>query len=190
MNRTVMSVAALALVGAGVFAFAQTQTRAPSEPEMASPEPSFPAMAGMRSSAEDRAVLLDARIVAVKAVLRLTPDQEKLWEPVEAFIRKGAAQRAQRAKETRELIAEPPSGSAPGFDPIAKMRKQADRMAERAAFLRDFADAAAPLFASLSGDQKRRALLLFNRSRANMMGGARRGGGGGGMMGSEIDWPG
>ena len=38
----------------------------------------------MRSSAEDRAVLLDARIGAIKAVLKLTPDQEKLWAPVEA----------------------------------------------------------------------------------------------------------
>jgi hypothetical protein len=189
MNRTVMSLAALALVGAGVFAFGQTQK--PSEPEAPSPGLSFPGMAGMRSSAEDRAVILDARIVAVKAVLRLTPEQEKLWEPVEAYIRKGAALRAQRLQEMRDFLAEPPSANEPGFDPIARMRKQADRMAERAAFLHDFADAAAPLFASLTGDQKRRALLLFNRTRADLMGmGAKARAAPPGMMGSEIDWPG
>jgi hypothetical protein len=40
-----------------------------------------------RMSPEDRAAFTDARIAAVKAGLKLTPDQEKLWPPVEAAVR-------------------------------------------------------------------------------------------------------
>ena len=189
MNKTVMSVAALALVGAGVFAFAQTQT--PSPPEDATAIPIMSAMAGMKSSAEDRAVFLDARIGAIKAVLKLSGDQEKLWEPVEAFIRKGAAMRAQRAQEMRDRMAEPAIGQ-PGLDPIAKMRKKADFMTERGAFLRAFADAAAPLFASLTEEQKRRAILLMQRGRSDVMGAgwAGRRGPQGGLIEPDFDWPG
>ena len=38
----------------------------------------------MRMNPEDRAAFADARIAAVHAGLKLTPDQEKLWPPVEA----------------------------------------------------------------------------------------------------------
>ena len=37
-----------------------------------------------RMNPEDRAAFADARIAAVHAGLKLTPDQEKLWPPVEA----------------------------------------------------------------------------------------------------------
>jgi zinc resistance-associated protein len=189
MNRTVISAAALALVGAGVFAFAQTQT-----PPAAEPAPialGMTGMAGMRASAEDRAVLLDARIGAVRAVLKLTPDQEKLWEPVEALIRKTAAARAQRAQEMRDRMAQPGDGSAPAYDPIARLRKQADRLTARAALMHEFADTAAPLYASLSEDQKRRALLLINRARDAMTGIDRRGMRRGGLVEPDMmDWRG
>jgi hypothetical protein len=39
-----------------------------------------------RSSPEDRAALLDARIVAPKAGLELNPEQEKYWPPLESAI--------------------------------------------------------------------------------------------------------
>ena len=46
---------------------------------------------------EDRAAFTDARIAAVKAGLKLTPDQEKLWPPVEAAVRDFAKLRIDRA---------------------------------------------------------------------------------------------
>jgi zinc resistance-associated protein len=184
MNKTVMSAAALALVGAGVFAFAQTQT--PPAPAPATPGIGMSGMAGMRSSSEDRAVFLDARIGAIKAVLKLTADQEKLWEPVEAMIRKGAALRAQRMLEMRDQMAQIRDGMQPAVDPIARLRSQADRMTARAGLMREFADAAAPLYASLSDDQKRRAFVLINRARGSMMGMGQGGMGGGGMGGGGM----
>ena len=43
-----------------------------------------------RMNPEDRAAFADARIAAVHAGLKLTPDQEKLWPPVEAAVREFA----------------------------------------------------------------------------------------------------
>lgn len=108
MNRAVMSAAAFGLVGAIAYAFAQTQ--APNLPVAGPTSGTFmgdlSSTAGMRSSAEDRAVLLDARIGAIKAALKLSPDQEKLWEPVEAAIRKNAALRDQTTQEMRDRMAQ------------------------------------------------------------------------------------
>src|ERR1700724_2438109 len=46
---------------------------------------------------EDKAALVDARIAAVKAGLKLNPDQEKLWPPVETAVRDFAKLRIDRA---------------------------------------------------------------------------------------------
>lgn len=51
----------------------------------------------MRMSPEDRAAFTDARIAAVKAGLKLNPDQEKLWPPVEAAVRDFVKLRVDRA---------------------------------------------------------------------------------------------
>ena len=55
----------------------------------------------MRLSPEDRAALLDARIAAVHAGLKLTPDQEKLWPPVEGAVRDFAKLRSDRIRVSR-----------------------------------------------------------------------------------------
>jgi len=166
MNRTVMSAAALAIVGAAAFAVAQTQTPPGSEGTV--PAISASGSAGMRSSAEDRAVLLDARIGAIKAVLKLTPDQEKLWDPVETFLRKRAALHSQRVQEMRERVTQLRDGVGPVFDPIVRMRSEADRMSADATLMREFANAAAPLYTALNDDQKRRVFLLLKRDRGSM----------------------
>src|SRR5258708_33336912 len=63
-----------------------------------------------RLSPDDRAALTDARIAAVKAVLKLTPDQQKLWPPAEAAAPHLAKLRIDRA--TARLKAEPASQEA------------------------------------------------------------------------------
>src|ERR1700744_4657208 len=50
-----------------------------------------------RMSPEDRAAFVDARIPAVHAGLKLTPDQEKMWPPLEAAVRDFAKLRIDRA---------------------------------------------------------------------------------------------
>lgn len=104
-------------------------------------------------SPEDRAAFADARIAAIHAGLKLTPDQEKLWPPVETAMRDMAKMRQQRraAMESRPSFAE----DAPGA-----LRAMADAAGARADALRKLADATQPLYASLDQDQKRRAMIL------------------------------
>ena len=97
--------------------------------------------------------LTDARVGIVKATLQLTPEQEKLWAPVEEAIRARAQARYDRmvavaGKQGREV------------DPIELMRGHADALAKRAANLKQLADAWAPLYQTLNPDQKERMRLL------------------------------
>lgn len=101
----------------------------------------------------ERSALLDARLAAIKAGLELTADQQKLWGPVESAVRDSVAQmsdmRQKLQKEGR------PS------DPVARLQRQADLLAARAANLQKFAAAAQPLYASLDAAQKARIPRLM-----------------------------
>lgn len=100
-------------------------------------------------SEADAAAVLDARLIALKTVLGLNADQEKLWEPVEASIRQIAADSAKRNAERQ--AAEPPA------DFLDVLERIADAESVRATDLKSFVAAARPLVAALSEEQKRRA---------------------------------
>jgi hypothetical protein len=51
------------------------------------------------ASPSDKAAFLNARIAALKAVLALTPDQEKLWGPLETAIRDAHKESMERAQK-------------------------------------------------------------------------------------------
>ncbi len=130
-----------------------------------------------RLSPDDRAAFLDGRMAAMKAMLRLTPDQEKHWPALETALREAANQRFQRMQQRRETRNAQQQG-----DPIQRLRTQAERMAEGAATLKKIADAAQPLYASLDANQKARVDRMMARGQGMMMGGMRgegRGWGGG-----------
>lgn len=112
----------------------------------------------MRISPEDRAAFADARIAAVKAGLKLTPDQEKLWPPVEAAARDFAKLRIDRANA--RMNAEKDGDAQQPDDPVARLRARADRMATTAAALKRIADASDPLYKTLDDGQKRRLKFL------------------------------
>jgi len=113
----------------------------------------------MRFSAEDRAAFVDARIAAVHAGLKLTPDQEKLWPPVEGAVRDFAKLRIDRAT-ARMKAQDDASGQQTPDDPVARLRERADNMAVSAAAMKKIADAADPLYRSLDDGQKRRLAVL------------------------------
>jgi hypothetical protein len=108
-----------------------------------------------RPSSEDLKAFTDARVAGLKAGLQLTPDQEMKWPAVEQAIRDMAKARQERMAMWRERSKEERGGDA-----IARIRARADRMTQRAAELRTLADAAEPLYQSLSDDQKHRLRLL------------------------------
>lgn len=108
-------------------------------------------------TAADRSALIDARIAALKAGLKMTPEQEKLWPPVESAIRDTATKRQARIEEARKL--REARNAKP--DVVERLRYGADRMTETAADLRRLADAVAPLNATLDDGQKRRLGILL-----------------------------
>ena len=124
----------------------------------------------MRMSPEDRAALTDARIAAVKAGLKLTPDQEKLWPPVETAVRDFAKLRIDRANARMNAERDSQDSQKPS-DPVARLRDRADTMTATAAAMKRIADAADPLYKTLDDGQKRRLAILTHM-------GSRFGGGG------------
>jgi LTXXQ motif family protein len=128
----------------------------------------------MRLSAEDKAAFADARIAAVKAGLKLTPDQEKLWPPVETAVRDFAKLRIDRANARMNA---PRNDDSQTFDPVAKLRDRAESMATMAEAMKKIADAADPLYKTLDDGQKRRLMLLAHMGRGMGGGGWRHHGG-------------
>ena len=119
-------------------------------------------MRQVRMNPEDRAAFLDARIAAVHAGLKLTPDQEKLWPPVEAAVRDFAKLRIDRAN-ARMKAENDQQDQQKSEDLVARLRERADNMAVSAAALKKIADAADPLYKALDDGQKRRLVLLTHR---------------------------
>jgi hypothetical protein len=113
-----------------------------------------------RISPEDRAAFTDARIAAVHAGLKLNPDQEKLWPPVEAAVRDYAKLRLDRANARMNAKPEGAPDAQQAEDPVARLRQRADNMAASAAALKQIADAADPLYKTLDEGQKRRLAIL------------------------------
>lgn len=104
-------------------------------------------------SAEDRLAFFDARIAAIHAGLKLTADQERLWPPVESAVRDMVRQMAELRQQRR-------SEAAP-TDPIERMARFGEAATKRGQAMTRLADAARPLYASLSDDQKRRLRVLM-----------------------------
>jgi hypothetical protein len=114
----------------------------------------------VRMNPEDRAALADARIAAVKAGLKLTPDQEKLWPPVEAAVRDFAKLRIDRANARMNSQRDDSRDSQNPDDPVTRLRERADAMVTTAAAMKRIADAADPLYKTLDEGQKRRLAIL------------------------------
>jgi hypothetical protein len=141
-------------------------------------------MGHMRMSLEDRAALVDARIAAVRAGLKLSADQEKLWPPVETAVRDFAKMRIDRANA--RMNAKPEDSEKPA-DPVARLRERADAMAVSAVAMKRIADAADPLYKTLDEGQKRRLAILTHMEGRGFGGGWRHGGFGRGLDRGDGD---
>ena len=100
------------------------------------------------ASPSDKTAFLNAHIAALKAVLALTPEQEKLWPPVEAAIRDTVKDSAARAEKLRSMP-EPKTA-------LELLNIVADQEIARANSLKKFVGVMEPLVASLTPEQKRR----------------------------------
>lgn len=187
MLKTLLAgTAALAIAGSSLV-YAQQRNHGPGAPE------SGPG-GYHRFSPEDRAAFTDARIAALKAGLRLTPEQDKHWAAYEAALRdiaKAHQDRQDRRVETQDGPRSRHGGNdrerAPWADrdqdPVAGMRRQAEMLTNAGAALKKLADAQEPLYASLDDSQKNRFHLLSRiLTRSNRHFAQMRGPGGHGMQ--------
>jgi LTXXQ motif family protein len=111
-----------------------------------------------RFSAENFSAYQDARIAGLKAGLRLTPDQEKNWAPVEAALRDAAKARLARIAAWREKRKE--RDERP--DALARLGSKAEHLARRSEEIKTLAAAAGPLYKSLDDAQKQRFAVLLH----------------------------
>jgi zinc resistance-associated protein len=110
-----------------------------------------------RMTQADREAFIDARIAGLKAGLKLTPEQERLWPQVESALREAAKARAERFARFREERRE----ARGPVDPLQRLRRGADVMTERGNDLRRLADAVEPLYKTLDEAQKRRLSVMM-----------------------------
>ena len=148
MKRSISILAMTAVVGSGLAMAGVAMAQQPANPAPARPTAPMP-----QYTAADANAVLNARIVALKTVIALTPEQEKLWPPVEAAIRDIAKSSFERLKQR---LAGPPT-----TDFLVALGKIADNEEARAKDLKTFIAAAKPLVATLSPEQKRRVPAFF-----------------------------
>ena len=151
MLKLTAAVATALFVTASPLAYAQTATTAQSD----------------HPSAAELKKLTDLRIDLIKAALQMTPDQTKLWPPVENAIRARAEGRQARLAKIRETMGkraeESRSEVLENRDPIAFMQRRAEALSQRSADLNKLAEAWQPLYKTLSPEQRKRmaALAIF-----------------------------
>jgi LTXXQ motif family protein len=126
-------------------------------------------------SPEVQSRLEDGRIAMAKTALKLTPEQEKLWAPVEEKIRADYAEHRKMREEwrakheerraSRDKDGKPEKLALP--DRIEKaserMTERATKMNERAAKAKEFAGVVKPFYDSLSDEQKDVANHVLHR---------------------------
>ncbi len=113
---------------------------------------------GFWRSADDMSALADARIAAVKAGLRLTAEQEKMWPAVEAAARDLAKLRIDRVSARRDDRRDGRDASPDEL--FERFKRRADDMTASAAGMKKLAEVSEPLYRSLNDDQKRRLVML------------------------------
>jgi zinc resistance-associated protein len=153
--RLPLAVALAGLIGAGTLGTALT-AYADQDTDKSTAEQAQPRFV---PSPADRAAFLDARIAALHAGLELTPDQDKLWPSVDSAFRdlnKTIADLREKAKNEPRPT-----------DPVARLQRMSDNQIARGEALKKLADAAGPLYAALTDDQKNRLPILL---RATHMG--------------------
>jgi hypothetical protein len=115
-------------------------------------------------SATDWNTLTDMRIDVVKAALKLTPDQEKYWPPIEDAIRARAKNRQARFAEIEKRVGELREGNPVEVlrnrDTVDFLQRRAEALAQRSADLKKLAAAWEPLYKTLNPDQKQRMAFV------------------------------
>jgi hypothetical protein len=151
MKKALLIVAAAALIPATSFSGAAIAQMRGDQTALAS-EPSG-------ATANQIIAQFDARTAAIKADLRLTPDQEKLWPGFES-----ALHGIDKSRADRRVAVQADHGQDKGSqDVIGYLSNEAKLLSERSNDVKTLADAAQPFYASLDDQQKKRFTRVLIR---------------------------
>jgi LTXXQ motif family protein len=154
MQKSILAVTTAVIVAGSAATYAVAQ-----QP----PAPPKPGMENQwRPSPADHAAFAGARVAALHAGLALTPEQEKLWPPVESVL-KDLAQKHEARMEERRAEREKSRDEKQAPDAMMRLRKGADFMIQTGADLKRLADAAQPLYDKLDDSQKHRLQMMVER---------------------------
>jgi hypothetical protein len=106
----------------------------------------------MQRWATDHETMMDARLGGMKAALKLTPDQNPLWEAFEDAVRSGSKARMEDMRQMME--------KRERMSPVERLDAMSDHMARGAEELKKITQAVKPLYGSLDNTQKRKFDLL------------------------------
>lgn len=146
MKKSILAVTTAVIVAGSAATYAVAQQPPAPKPGMEDQ---------WRPSPADRAAFAGAHVAALHAGLALTPEQEKLWPPVESVL-KDLAQKREARMEERRIEREKDRADKQPPDAMMRLRKGADFMTETGADLKRLADAAQPLYDKLDDSQKDR----------------------------------
>ncbi len=145
---------------------ANAQSTPPAQPNA----PAADARVRARPSPETMQRLQDGRIAMIKATLKLTDAQQKLWQPVEDLMKTRQASR-QKAMQDRQAAGAQGGAVKPSL--ADRMERRSAGLAKAAEDAKAFSVVFKPFYDSLSDSQKAAAGPLF----ARMDGGKRMHGG-------------
>lgn len=143
-NLVLTSFAAAFIATLGVSHFALAAAGDPPPPPPPGMEPMAPTL--------DHGFMLDAKLAGMKAGLKLTADQEKLWGPFESAVRDVAKAHEDDMHKMHDMMDSMKPGERPS--PIDHMMMMSDRLTKDAAELKQVAEAAKPLYEGLDDAQK------------------------------------
>lgn len=103
---------------------------------------------------------VDARLAYAKAALKITPEQEAQWNALAEVLRKQARAMDEQITQRR---AEREANRDRSTTAIERLERRQQYMASAAARMTEVLEAAKPLYAVLSDDQKKEADTLLNR---------------------------
>ncbi|MEE1658197.1 Spy/CpxP family protein refolding chaperone [Microvirga sp. CF3062] len=154
--KTIATIALAALLaGSGTYALAQP---APAPDAPAASQDQSRQDRRPRLSQDDFNRLVDARIASIKAGLKLSADQERLWTPAETAIRAAASERFTRMQER------PDRDERQSMDFMQRLERRSTMVSERAQRSIAVTTALRPLWDTLTEDQKRIAPRLLREA--------------------------
>jgi hypothetical protein len=155
------------LAAAGIGASAFGDTPATEQSAEAQSGPAGPTAAGakhdhMRHGRFTPGRHIEGRIAYLRAELKITPAQSAQFDKVAAVMRDNAKSSAEMFEQARAARAANPN-AAP--DAVARLNERVKVAEARTAGMKKFVDAFAPLYQSLSDDQKKSADELLRHMR-------------------------